>query len=173
MLEEIKVQAQQTRDRLKTKVGNTQRERHIMTEACLAAEVLLKENLTIDFDACSKEAKEIGLRSIWDHIAYRHVWDGDSQRMNVDPTLRERAASVEDNAGSYQAGFRQLERLFRLHHHRQLFIVPRRAAAGRVEVITLDSDYQVNADQTALEVAERRTVKHVGGQIRSCMEKAE
>src|SRR5262245_25491931 len=58
MSENLMALVAKTHERLATRVGYTTRERHITTEAALAAHVLIQCGLTIDFAADSEETEQ-------------------------------------------------------------------------------------------------------------------
>jgi hypothetical protein len=168
MTSEIISRVEQTGERLNTRVGHSERKRHITTEAALAINILERCGWTIDFDPDSEVAKRVGLTDIWEHIAYTFPHDGRNCPV-VQPTDRARWESVEAHAEVIERGFRQLKRHLQDDHGDvTLYICPRHSDRSRIEVLTLFPDYQINSAQTARDVELRRTSRQVNGQVRAC-----
>lgn len=174
MTDTLMALARTTQQRLLTRVGNSERERHIILQCALAGEVLNRQGGTIDFDASSEDVKRKGIRTIWEYIAFLYPCDS-GMRLLVDPSDRERWLSVEENAVVYRHGFTSLRQKI-LEHWRQnlyLYMVPRRREKSLIEVITINPDYLVNTVDTAKDLVILRTDKQAQSVLQSSLERME
>jgi hypothetical protein len=167
---ELIAKVKRTGERLETRVGHTEKRRHLKILSLLAFKALAYFDWTIDFQADSQESKERGLDNIWEHIAW-HYPIGCDRLSIVQPTERQRWECVNEHVDDFKNGFMDLQRHLIDDHHLPLYMVPRFVSRRDFEVITISPDFKVNETETAKEVCSRRTIKQARGHIGSVVRK--
>jgi hypothetical protein len=141
-----------TRHRLETRVGHSNKERHVPLLGAKVLRHLEERDGTIDFDPRSEQAMSIGLKTAWGQVAYDMALDR-NLNTRANPTVIDRCESARLHTGTIARAFYQIRRHLRDDHVYPLFILPRNFGSKIIEVITIQPEYQVNAVQKAADLA--------------------
>lgn len=171
----VALQVEMTNRRLRDRVGYTDKKRRKMVplQPRLAAEILRRENYTIDFQPETEEMKRLGFKNIWQYIAYRHPVS-DTHFFLTAPAEFARHTSARLHARLMRQSFLAFRKHFLVDHREHpLLMVPRLPGRKQIEIITFDPSYPVNDVQVAYEVFRTRSSDGLKHKVKSVFDMME